>query len=99
MTLNVIHDAPNWGMPSSYDLHDNDMISDLRSEEFGQPPLMVEKSPLVMTGDLDPWIMERFGCNGEAAPMSGNTSGQWDSTYVGSEYKEYKEQENCELTR
>jgi hypothetical protein len=72
------------------------MIYDLRSEEFGQPPLMAETFPLIMTGDLDPWIMERFGYNGEVTPMSGNPSGKWDSTYVGSEYKE---QGNCELAR
>ncbi|KAJ5290720.1 Eukaryotic translation initiation factor 3 subunit B [Penicillium atrosanguineum] len=93
MTSNVFDDAPNWGMTSSHDVQNPDMTSDMRSEEFGQPPFLAENFPLVMNGDFDPWMMQHYGWNGGIAPMSEQFSEKWEPTNVGMEYKEREDGE------
>jgi hypothetical protein len=95
MTSNVFHDALAWGMRTPY-AQNGGLVPDMSNEEFNQYPFMAEGFPLIMTGDLDPWITERFCWNGETLPTLGQYPEKWDAAHMESGRKG---QENSDPAR
>lgn len=88
MTSNIFHDAPTWRMTTPHEVQNGGLVPNMSKEELGQYPFVTESLPLIMNGDLDPWIIERFGWNGEIAPLPEHCAEKWDATYIGSEQKD-----------
>ena len=88
MTSNIFYDAPNWRMTTAHEVQNGGLVPDMSNEELGQHPFMTESFPLILNGDLDPWIMDRFGWNGGIAPFPEQYAEKWNATYIGSEQKD-----------
>jgi len=70
MTSIIFHDAPNWHVTRRHETQNEGLAPYMMSsKELSQHPFMAENFPLIMNGDFDPWIRERFGWNSETVPM------------------------------